>query len=1563
MSFSPVLASKHIAEKYTRYLHTIFSLDNDVYNKQLQEQLAKPGTLAAGPYLDVSDSFEKGHSLEELIHEGIIAEDFRKIRFPITRPLYKHQEIAIRKALAGENIIVSTGTGSGKTESFLIPILNHIIREHECGTLTSGVRALLIYPMNALANDQVERLRSLLVDCPEITYGSYTGQTKERYSDALTEYLQLNEGQTPHPNELISREQMKSTPPHILITNYAMLEYLMVRPKDNVFFRGEYADKWKFIVLDEAHVYNGSSGIEVSMLLRRLNATLQNETINYILTSATLGDEKTNPEVAEFGTNLCSSPFAVSNIVRAFRIEPKPVRDASKLPTSFYLKLAEHYNIGDTAAIKQYLAEYCMDSSLKTEEEQLYDIILHDVNYAEIRRCLSNAKTISQISKQMNWTIDELSSFVTVASKAEKNGDRLFDARYHMFLRATESVFITLSPSNKLFLERKKTHFEPDGTDFQVFEVATCNACHAIYLIGTIKNDHLIQSSFQAEDDLQSAFLLKTQISDTDDDHSMEEENIEAEEYELCARCGYIRRAGRVKKISCEHGEGFMVKVFKVHTRSEHGVLTKCPACENTNSNGILRKFFTGQEAVTSVIGTALFEELPSYRTEIEAIEDDDDSGFGGGGNYQIEKRIDEAKQFIAFSDNRQAAAFFASYFDQTYRNILYKRLIVETLSAYPSHWTGISIPRFVGDLAANFEKYHIAESLEGMSEKEAWKAILQEMVDNNGTTSLYSMGLVAFCLDSQDIVPNQKLGLSKSEVCDLCSIMALGMMSDAAINYDYNMQKADREFFAHNGVEYSYTLSDPNPKEFRRSFIPRFAGRNNKRADYFRRVLEKSGQCCDPEQLNKYLTGIWNGILVRKEYLKAQDGAYKIQSKKINIIRPEKWYICPKCKTITPFNVRATCPSYQCSGELEPVDIERAFQGNHYYHIYQELDIRKMRVVEHTAQLSRDRAYEYQKEFKRKKIDVLSCSTTFEMGVDVGTLETVFMRNMPPSPANYAQRAGRAGRSTQSAAFALTFCNKSSHDFSFFAEPTAMINGKINPPKFVIDNEKIAIRHVYASALAYFWKDNPQYFKTTSAMTECTETDPSGIDAFKMYLSRRPKELHAFIKRFLPPSLWPQGKFGVDSFAWVDSLFGQSEEDPGVLTKALNEYNYEVNILKEARKAAIEAGGHSDYLTERIKVYQNEDILSFLSRKNVMPKYGFPVDTVEMSVIGRGTQGKLGLQLQRDLSIAISEYAPGSQIVANGNLITSRYIRKIPKMSWKMYDYIQCTNCRTLNIVPHIDPPDQNLLATCHQCNTPLNSPRKVFLIPAFGFSADGDKIERPSLKKPSRTYHGEISYIGYRNKVDTQRFDLHKSCVEIAMSRGDEMAVINESNFFVCETCGYTDLDEKNFTSFKRLKHKNSAGYPCPTGSLKRFSLGYRFETDVLQLRFINPDQVDWEAALSLLYGIMRGICSYLNIEQDDISGCVQYFYNDVTHRPNYALVFYDRTPGGAGHVRRLGDPVTLEAVLRTTLRLMEACTCGGTSRDTSCYTCLRSYYNQKYHDILNRGVVIDFIKNVLK
>ena len=133
-----------------------------------------------------------------------------------------------------------------------------------------------------------------------------------------------------------------------------------------------------------------------------------------------------------------------------------------------------------------------------------------------------------------------------------------------------------------------------------------------------------------------------------------------------------------------------------------------------------------------------------------------------------------------------------------------------------------------------------------------------------------------------------------------------------------------------------------------------------------------------------------------------------------------------------------------------------------------------------------------------------------------------------------------------------------------------------------------------------------------------------------------------------------------------------------------------------------------------------------------------------------------------------------------------------------------------------------------------------------------------------------------------------------------------------------------------------------------MKRFSLGYRFETDVVQLRFLNPDLVEWKIAISILNGVLRGICSFLNIEQGDISGCLQYFYNHLTYRGNFSLILYGKTPGGAGHVRRLNNPTILEGAINETLSLMEQCNCGGEQNDSSCYSCLRSYYNQKNHDI---------------
>ncbi|NCB42795.1 MAG: DEAD/DEAH box helicase [Clostridia bacterium] len=1563
MAFSPVAASKNLEEKYIRYLKTIFKLNDAIYSHQFENELSNKKLLAKGPYLDVTDAFVKGKSISELIKAGVLAEGFSKIKIPQTRSLYIHQEKAVLKVQNSKNIVVSTGTGSGKTESFLLPIFDHLIREDDANKLTPGVRALIIYPMNALANDQVERLRGLLSEYPEITYGSYTGQTKQTYDDALADYSKLNNGEIPLPNELISREQMKKTPPHILITNYAMLEYLMLRPDDSVFFDGGNAENWKFIVLDEAHVYNGSTGIEVSMLLRRLKAKIMKENLRYILTSATLGGDDENKEVAQFAENLCDSHFDAEDVIRAERVVLETTRQRSNLKVSFYNEIADLINDkADDAQIVDAICRMTKKEYQGSFQEVLYDAVLHDENYWQVRRYLKTTKTVLEISKLMTWTQQEVENFVTVASKAEIGGDRLFDARYHMFLRATDSVFITLTPSSKLFLTRKSLHYEGEE-EYKVFEIATCSVCHAIYLVGKIEGDYLEQSNV-AEDNMRSVFLLGDSISDSDEEHSLENENIKVTEYELCARCGYIRKAGAVNAPSCEHGDSYYVKAFRIDIDNPSHTLTKCLSCENTNATGILRMFFTGQEASTSVVGTALFEELPSYSIKTEMPQILNNIGFDFGSPEGVESKVNLAKQFIAFSDSRQAAAFYSSYLDQTYRSILYKRLIIETLKDQIYSDRGKSFTSFIEDLIFQFERYKIAGNDNDVLRKEAWKSGLHEIVDNNGITSLLSMGLLNITLDKTDMPNNAKYSLSKEVVGIICDVFASGIMADAALLYSEPLNKADKEFFTHNGVEYSYTLSDSDNKKYRRCFIPKNSNLSNKRLDYLVKVLRKLGNDISDEESRKILESFWMIFKQFKFMIPTEGNQYRLDVGKIRIGKPTKWYQCPKCKRITIYNAVGVCPSYKCDGELVPIDLEEIYQDNHYYRIYKELDIRELRVVEHTAQLDKETAYNYQRKFKQKEIDILSCSTTFEMGVDVGTLETVFMRNMPPSPSNYAQRAGRAGRSTSSAAYAVTFCNKSSHDFSFYNAPDKMIKGKIPTPKFNVENNKIAIRHVYASSLAFFWKQYPKYFSNATSMIEQDEGQPSGYDFFENYLLLKPDELRKYLIRFLPDKL--SIVFDVQNFGWVNNLISKESGVEGLFIKAIREYEYEVNILQEAIDRAIESGGRVDNLRSRVRVYRNEAILSFLSRKNILPKYGFPVDTVEIFIVDKTNNTKLGLQLQRDLSMAISEYAPGSQIVANGNLITSKFIRKIPNMSWKEFDYIWCDACHTLNIEPHVSYDEPSNLKECRQCGKLFDGiSRKVFLIPEFGFEADGDKIKKPGLKKPQRTHKGDIAYIGYQSEIETYQYKIGNSNFELGMSQNDEMAVLNESKFFVCEHCGYTELDEKEFKGSKRSAHNNPAGYPCRndgTNRLKKFALGYRFETDVVQLKFMNPDLTDWEMAVSVLHGVLRGVYRYLNIEESDVSGCLQSFQNTFTNRHNYELVLYDKTPGGAGHVRRLKEENVLEGVLRETLKLMEDCDCGGEQKDSSCYTCLRGYYNQKHHDILKRSYVIDFLNNIL-
>lgn len=1549
MLFRPSESSKKITDFYRRYLLTTFGTNNEKYNQQLQEALEKPGSIADGPYISMSDPYEKGESLASLAEKGVVSADILKLEnFHPNRPLYKHQESAVRKAVAGNNLIVTTGTGSGKTESFLIPVINQLLREREAGTLGPGVRTLIIYPMNALVNDQIRRLRELLANMDgdrKITFGRFTGETQETYKEAVRKYEEV-EDITKSPlcdNEIISREQMRINPPNILITNYAMLEYMLLRPGDNIIFSEGNADKWQYIVFDEAHSYVGAKGIEVASLVRRVKAMLNRDDIKFILTSATLGDEKADDEIVRFGEALCTAKFSKESIVRSNTVEAKPSHTPEKLDFSVYKELAEKIrNAEPDEQVKDIIAKYCEGIDLNREvPEVLFEMILHDNFYYQVRRVLfGQIKTLKSISAELQMNVDDFTDFIAVASNALRNGERLFEAKYHMFLRGIEGVFITLAPSTKLFINKMETYkpnpFDDNDIGYKVFEVSFCSNCSALYITGQESEGYLVQRSKFNDDYNPDVFLLS---GDFDEDDEDDNEN----SFQICAKCGAIKRASSVNGLQCGHGKENINKLIRVKKSGDR--LGSCPCCHSVSGQrSILRPYFLGSEAATAVIATALYDELPGEIHHItrEVIEDP----FFGESIQEKDEVETIEKQFLAFSDNRQTAAFFATYLEGTYRDSLIKRMMHQIMEENETVFSdGMSVPHFVNLLVTKMEKAKLFsdETVEEV-QKKAWIYTLKEISNYKAKNSLMKKGNMFFDVDI-DIPQLKGIPLDNEEITTLFKVMCRHFMRDASVctPIDDRFTKADEAEFTAAGFVKGYDRTAAGL-----SYVTGWSpeeGKTNKRLKYLTKVLDG-----DEELARKFLLSMWT-FLEKNQYVQlcsfGRRNAYKLNVDKLRVKGIHKLYRCSECKAITPFCIRGICENPKCSGHLYEFIPETELAGDHYYNLYTHLSPVPMTVKEHTAQLSSDKAYEYQKHFKDKRINVLSCSTTFEMGVDVGSLETVFMRNMPPSPANYAQRAGRAGRSLKSAAYAITFCPNSSHDLNYFRNPVAMIKGTINPPFFNVSNDKIVLRHIFASAFSHFWKVYPELYKTNIGEF----IDAGGFTHLKEYLSLCPEKLRDYLLQIVPADL--HDFFGIRSFAWVKYLFCENEEEKGLCNVVVDKYNDDIRDLERAKSELVAANKPGvDRITRSINTIKDQRIIEFLSKNNLIPKYGFPVDTVELQ--GASVGSASALRLNRDLFSAISEYAPESEVVADGKLLKSRYVRKLTGYEWPKYNYAVCSHCLTLNRTGFV-----HSIKNCKQCGRPFHGRGRQYIIPKFGFLLDNEGPKEVGLNKPERTYKGSIAYIGEENKIECHEYTICNHKVIVGNSKMDSLAVLNESPFYICEACGYGLIDEKTTDRVVEYSHKNSSGYNCPSNRLVKYALGHEFKTDVALLQFIDLDISHANEAWTILYSLLEGLSRYMCIDRNELSGCLQW-YRDSTHPcGNFGFVLFDNTPGGAGYVRQLKDPSVMANMMREGFRVVNSCSCGGEAQDTACYSCLCNYYNQKQHDILKRKYAIDFYK----
>ena len=1168
----------------------------------------------------------------------------------------------------------------------------------------------------------------------------------------------------------------------------------------------------------------------------------------------------------------------------------------------------------------------------------------------------------------------DLIDFIDVCSRAEKDKASLIKARYHFFVRALEGAYITLTDPKRLFLQRKKK-LTVGEQDIAVFECAICSHCGRTAVVGTSGDDTLHQ--VQKQWDNAEYYILKENEAEELTDEDGAEENVEdagkgENDYVLCPICARIDTAMNVQLEGlCEHDRSKYLYVTKCPpSKTSESPSAKCIAC----GFGRLRRFYLGSEAATAVLGTELYEQLPEK--EQKAIPPEErvvSSGIFGKSKTQTAKTVSKARQFLCFSDSRSEAAFFASYMEKSYEEFLRRRGIWHIVHEMKTDGkTCIQVKDFVRRLASYFESCDSfrtwdakpEESFTDVCVRNAWVAVLNEMFNARRSSSLASMGVLSFEFaknDNYDMLESvaENYHVDVEDIRQLLNLIVLDAVYSGTLTAkDAQLTPADREYIFFTPVK-KILKKIKDAENAGKSWIIGWAARQRGNGNYYYNAKQeriKQALNISAEEANSFLEDYWAEILGN-----SGDTDYSFEATDFNIrVNGDpnlKFYRCKKCGKITAHNCLNHCASVKCSGMLEPYDPAEKLATNHYAKLYQSENMKPLYIKEHTAQLSRDQQTTYQKAFVDKKLNALSCSTTFEMGVDVGSLETVYMRDVPPSPANYVQRAGRAGRSKDSAAFVMTYAKLTSHDFTFYQHPTDMISGKIKAPVFELENKKVVYRHIYAVALADFFANHQEVYNSNNANVFLNK---NGYELFKTYLQEKPEQLLQRLKKSIPKNI--HAMMGIDTWEWVEHLTGED----GVLNIAVTDYldtlrEYEDKLKEYNKNGKIEEAGKCNSQLRRFRMAEEDNagkrnLIEFLVRSNVLPKYGFPVDTVEMLTrIAVGGNGDKDLRLIRDLQMAVAEYAPGSQVVADGKMYTSRYIRKLPKKddnSWEIGHFSICPNqdCTQENFTKE-DVSEGRECVSCHK-KIPRNRWKQT-LEPRMGFIADL-KTEEVPMKRPEREYKSEDYYVGdtSRNQIGKWVFEANGHKVEVESTTNDTLAVIVQAEYAVCPVCGYATEGTAEF----KIPHKTAFGYNCKCSQkpTKTFYLSHDFKTDVAKLTFMHSAANDYNRMLSVMYALLEGVSRQLGIERTDIKGTL--FREVKSGYKVYSVILYDAVAGGAGHVRRLvtDDGKVLNTVIEKAIAICEDCDCDG-----SCYKCLRNYYNQKYHDQIDRMEAATFLK----
>ncbi|MBY0238532.1 MAG: DEAD/DEAH box helicase [Burkholderiaceae bacterium] len=1659
---------------------------------QMNDELGAEGCFLAPPVFEHTFGWEQSNQtfgdLPPLISEAMVANlaQAPAYRFERSDRPYTHQIKAWTRLLDEKptSAVITTGTGSGKTECFMVPILDDLAREQaRLGQSLVGVRALFLYPLNALINSQQERLNAWTAQFGErLRFCLYNGKTKEKESEVR--HLRRDEPAKYGVNQVLSREILRREPPPILLTNATMLEYMLVRQLDHPILEiSRQAKSLRWIVLDEAHTYIGSQAAELSLLLRRVVHAFgkRSEDIRFIATSATIADADASNRLQAYLASLAGIDPANVVVITGQRVVPdlpqSVVMAATPLKTLQAIAPEQSVSTARFDALIQHpvarqLRHHIVSSPKPVDLNELL---------GQVQEALAPGDRATQQRQVLAWL--DLMTGTARASDAPP----MLKLRIHLFQRMLHGLWSCVDPAcaskpadlsewefGNLYVNQRARC----NCGAPVYELAFCDDCRTPHLLASDAGGKLIQSSAYAGDE----FALNNEGGD--------------EEAVVGEASGYVAGRGAVRKLvrpTAATKDNSYVPVRLDLDSCMLGTLTAprqamlslvdeldgpCASCGPQPRPALMRKSYLGAPFyVANVVPTVLEfcpepgldelqgrtrEELPAHGRKLITFTDSRQGTARMAVRMQHEAERSKLRGLVfeilrneqAVHDLRPKDVPSASYeelmktaddltkmgmraaADDLRRTAEEARSGISSQQVPAMPWQTLverlSAQTELRESILNYNRYANPSLFAGAGGEHTMARLLlarefaRRPKNQNSTETLGLVKVGYQGLERLTSAPPHWIGTRAvwSERDGAGECLTAGDWSDfLKVALDFYVREntfvlLDPTMLSWMGSRFSpKTLAPPNREMADSSRHKRWPQVRGLAGGRLVKLLERAtgfdlaNNSAHRSLINLWLECAWKDLLAA-QILQETNGVYALNLARLEFSLPTHAWICPLTnrlfdttfcgltpylpgnKALGTFHCRraalpkltalhtdgsATSKLAQIRAlvEADP-DIDRlradslwsdvsdrTVEGGFYY-----------RTAEHSAQQSAEKLQSYEDLFKAGKINVLNCSTTMEMGGDIGGISAVVMNNVPPHPANYLQRAGRAGRRSEARAIAYTLCKADPHNQRAFRVPKWPFITAIAAPSVTLSSDRIVQRHVNSFLLAAFLQEQDRSVPGDRTKLQLKWFFAGGESA--------PAQLFAAWLGSLPTAIEP----GLRTIVRGTGLAGRSlaslAADALAALRQIGDYwSAEYAKLTERIVSA------SDEPYRRALRYELERLeegflLHELAARAFLPGYGFPTNLVSLNTYNiaefadqqrrRDSNDRedniftLRGQPTRGLDVAIREYAPGAQIVMDGRVYRSAGIA-LPwrsdgerREAQKFDKAWRCSDCGTTGLVENAYLNADSI--HCNNCGASVpRSDQKLVLRP-LGFVTDFwesstndiDHQKFIRVARPRISLDGEVLALpdvrcGYlRFGHDGTIF--HHSSGE------------HETGYAVCLSCGRADSMSVDGQVPPDLRadhsHRPVGGITgskrdksCPgTGVQANVHLGFQTRTDVLELFLRSPVTQHWLSdspqhqviARTLALALRDVMASKLGIAASEIGYSVRVDKDLETRKGRSVIQLFDQVSGGAGFVLASLDHVVQ---LLTELEQKLICSC-----DNVCGACLASQDSRAEAEELDRN-----------